>query len=73
MKKIKYVDDYGNELKKVTIYFEIVYSGQTIEQTLLFPKDMTNREILEVARQFREGETRCGWYYPDEEKEIDEV
>ena len=37
MKKIKYVDDYGNELKKVTIYFEIVYSGQTIEQTLLLP------------------------------------
>lgn len=73
MKKINYVDDYGNELKKVTVYFEIVYSGQTIETTLLLPKDMTDREILEVARQFRDGETKCGWYYPEEEEEGDEI
>ena len=67
MKKINYVDNDGNELKKVTVYFEIVDTGQTIETTLLLPKDMTNREILEVARQFRDGEITCGWYYPEEE------
>ena len=66
MKKINYVDNDGNELKKVAVYFEIVDTSQTIETTLLLPKDMTNREILEVARQFRDGETTCGWYYPEE-------
>lgn len=69
MKKINYVDDYENELKKVTVYFEIINTGQTIETTLFLPKDMTNREILEVARQFRDGETTCGWYYPDEDED----
>ena len=69
MKKINYVDDYGNELKKVTIYFEILYSGQTIEQTLLLPKDMTDEEITEIARQFRDTETKYSWYYLDEEEE----
>ena len=68
MKKINYVDDYGNELKKVTVYFEIVDTSQTIETTLLLPKDMTNREILEVARQFRDGETTCGWHYLEEDE-----
>ena len=67
MKKINYVDNDGNELKKVAIYFEINETGESLETILLLPKDMTNREILEVARQFREGETRCGWYCPEEE------
>lgn len=73
MKKINYVDNDGNELKKVTIYFEINEIGQSIETILLLPKDMTDEEIAKIARQFRDEETKYGWYYSDEEKEIDEV
>ena len=61
MKKINYVDNDGNELQKVAIYFEINEIGQSIETILLLPKGMTDEE------------TSYGWYYPDEEKESDEV
>ena len=73
MKKINYVDNDGNELKKVAIYFEINEIGQSIETILLLPKSMTDEEIAKIARQFRDEETSYGWYYPDEEKEGDEV
>lgn len=73
MKKINYVDNDGNELQKVAIYFEIKETGQSIETILLLPKDMTDEEIAKIARQFRDEETSYGWHYPDEEKEIDEV
>ena len=73
MKKVNYVDNDGNELKKVAIYFEINEICQRIETILLLPKDMTDEEIAKIARQFRDEETSYGWYYLDEEKEIDEV
>ena len=61
MKKIKYVDNDDNELKKVMISFEITYTGEGFQTIMLLPKDMTDEE------------TSYGWYYPNEEKEIDEV
>ena len=67
MKKIHYVDNDGNELQKVVIYFEIKEAGQSIETILLLPKDMTDEEIAKIARQFRDEETSYGWYYPEED------
>lgn len=67
MKKINYVDNEGNEMKKVAIYFEIKEIGQTIETILLLPKNIEDEEIAKIARQFRDTETNYGWYYPDEE------
>lgn len=69
MKKINYVDNEGNEMKKVAIYFEIKEIGQTIETILLLPKSIEDEEIAKIARQFRDTETTYGWYYPDEENE----
>lgn len=69
MKKINYVDNDGNELQKVAIYFEIKETGQSIETILLLPKDMTDEEIAKIARQFRDEETSYGWYYPEEDEE----
>ena len=69
MKKINYVDNDGNELQKVAIYFGIKETGQSIETILLLPKDMTDEEIAKIARQFRDEETSYGWYYPDEKEE----
>ena len=71
MKKIKYVDNDGNELKKVMVSFEITYTGEGFQTVMLLPKDMTDEEITEIARQFRDTETNYGWYYPDEENEED--
>ena len=71
MKKINYVDNDGNELQKVAIYFEIKETGQSIETILLLPKDMTDEEITEIARRFRDTETKYSWYYLDEEEEED--
>ena len=61
MKKINYVDNDGNELQKVAIYFEINETGESLETILLLPKNIKDEE------------TSYGWYYPNEEKEIDEV
>ena len=69
MKKINYVDNDGNELKKVAIYFEINEIGQSIETILLLPKGMTDEEIAKIARQFRDTETKYSWYYLDEDEE----
>ena len=69
MKKINYVDNDGNELQKVAIYFEIKETGQSIETILLLPKDMTDEEIAKITRQFRDEETSYGWYYPEEDEE----
>ena len=71
MKKIKYVDNEGNEMKKVVIYFEVKETGQSIETILLLPKNIEDEEIAKIARQFRDTETTYGWYYPDEENEED--
>ena len=72
MKKIKYVDNDGNELKKVMISFEITYTGDGFQKILLLPKDMTDEEITEIARQFRDTETKYSWYYPEEDEEESE-
>lgn len=71
MKKINYVDNEGNEMKKVAIYFEVKETGQSIETILLLPKSIEDEEIAKIARQFRDTETNYGWYYPDEENEED--
>lgn len=71
MKKIHYVDNEGNEMKKVAIYFEIKEIRQTIETILLLPKNIEDEEIAKIARQFRDTETTYGWYYPNEENEED--
>ena len=68
MKKIKYVDNDGNELKKVMVSFEITYTGEGFQTIMLLPKDMTDEEITEIARQFRDIETKYSWYYLDEDK-----
>ena len=44
MKKIKYVDNDGNELKKVMVSFEITYTGEGFQTIMLLPKDMTDEE-----------------------------
>jgi len=31
------------------------------------PKNMTDEEIMNIARDFRNSETNCGFYYPDED------
>lgn len=67
MKKINYVDNEGNEMKKVAIYFEVKEIGQTIETILLLPKSIEDEEIAKIARQFRDTETNYGWYYPEED------
>ena len=69
MKKIHYVDNDGNELKKVMISFEITYTGEGFQTIMLLPKDMTDEEITEIARQFRDEETKYSWYYPEEDEE----
>lgn len=68
-KKIRYVDDEGNEMKKVAVYFELVYYGEVFKTFLTVPENMTDEEIMNIARDFRNGETKCGFYYPDEDEE----
>ena len=38
-KKIHYIDEDGNELKRVGIYFEIRYTGETFEMFITVPKN----------------------------------
>lgn len=68
-KKIYYVDNEGNEMKRVVIYFEVTYTGATLETFLTVPKGMTDEEIMLLAKSFRNTETKCGFYYPDEDEE----
>ena len=58
MKKIKHVGNDGNELKKVMGSFEITYTGEGFQTITLLPKDMTDEEITEIARQFRNIENK---------------
>ena len=69
MKKIKYVDNDGNELKKVMISFEITYTGEGFQTIMLLPKDMTDEEITEIATRSSDTETTYSWSYLDEEEE----
>lgn len=66
-KKIHYIDEDGNELKRVVLYFEISYTGETVETFVTIPKNMTDEEIMNIARNFRNSETNYGFYYPDED------
>ena len=66
-KKIHYIDEDGNELKRVVLYFEISYTGETVETFVTIPKNMTDEEIMNIARDFRNSETNYGFYYPDED------
>ena len=66
-KKIHYIDEDGNELKRVGIYFEIRYTSETFEMFITVPKNMTDEEIMNIARDFRNSETNYGFYYPDED------
>ena len=66
-KKIHYINEDGNELKRVGIYFEIRYTGETFEMFITVPINMTDEEIMNIARDFSNSETNCGFYYPDED------
>ena len=66
-KKIHYIDEDGNELKRVVLYFKIDYTGETVETFVTIPKNMTDEEIMNIARDFRNSETNYGFYYPDED------
>ena len=66
-KKIHYVDENGVAMKRVILYFEIGYTGETIESFVTVPKNMTDEEIRNMARDFRNSETSYGFYYPDED------
>ena len=69
MKKINYVDNDGNELKKVVVYFQVNETGESLETVLLLPKNIKDEEIAKIARQFRDTETKYSWYYLDEDEE----
>ena len=66
-KKIHYIDEDGNELKRVGIYFETRNTGETLEMFITKKKNMTDEEIMNIARDFRNSETNYGFYYPDED------
>lgn len=66
-KKNHYIDEDGNELKRAVLYFEIGYTGETVETFVTIPKNMTDEEIMNIARDFRNSETNYGFYYPDED------
>lgn len=66
-KKIHYIDEDGNELKRVVLYLEIGYTGETLETFVTIPKNMTDKEIMNLARDFRNSETNYGFYYLDED------
>ena len=66
-KKIHYIDEDGNELKRVVVYFKIRYTDETVEMFVTVPKNMTDEEIMNIARDFRNSETDYGFYYPDED------
>ena len=66
-KKIHYIDEDGNELKRAVLYFKIRYTDETVEMFVTVPKNMTDEEIMNIARDFRNSETDYGFYYPDED------
>lgn len=66
-KKIHYVDEDGVAMKRVVLYFEIGYTGETVETFVTIPKNMTDEDIKNMARDFRNSETNYGFYYPDED------
>ena len=65
-KKINYTDENGVAMKRVVLYLEFDYTGETIETLITVPKSMTDKEIMDMAKDFRDSEIKCGFYYPDE-------
>ena len=65
-KKINYTDENGAAMKRVVLYLEFGYTGETIETFITVPKSMTDKEIMDMAKDFRDSEIKCGFYYPDE-------
>ena len=66
-KKIHYVDENGVEMKRVVLYLEIGYTSEMLETYVTVPKSMSDEEIMNMARDFRNSETNYGFYYPDED------
>ena len=66
-KKINYVDENGTAMKRVVLYLEFGYTGETIETFITVPKSMTDKEIMDMAKDFRDSEIKYGFYYPDED------
>ena len=66
-KKINYTDENGIAMKRVVLYLEIGYTGEMLETYVTVPKNMTDEEIMNIARDFRNSETNYGFYYPDED------
>ena len=66
-KKINYTDENGVAMKRVVLYLELGYTGETIETFITVPKNMTDEQIMNMARDFRDSEIKYGFYYPDED------
>ena len=66
-KKIHYVDGYGIKMKRVAICFEVIETALVLETIITVPEDTTDEEIMNLAKTFRNAETQCSFYYPDEE------
>ena len=65
-KKIHYTDENGVAMKRVVLYLEFGYTNETIETFITVPKSMTDKEIMDMAKDFRDSEIKYGFYYPDE-------
>ena len=66
-KKINYADENGTAMKRVVLYLEFGYTGETIETFITVPKSMTDKEIMDMAKDFRDSEIKYGFYYLDED------
>ena len=66
-KKIHYTNEDGASMKRVVLSLEINYTGEILETFVTVPKSMTDEEIMNMARDFRNSETNYGFYYPDED------
>lgn len=68
MGKVNYTNDDGARLKRLVIYFTVKETQTTLESFITVPENMTDEEIMDIAKQFRDAETECGFYDPDEEE-----
>lgn len=68
MGKVIYTNDDGARLKRLVIYFTVKETQTTLETFITVPENMTDEEIMNLARTFRNAETECGFYDPDEEE-----
>ena len=53
-------------MKRVVLYLEIGYTSEMLETYVTVPKNMTDEQIMNMARDFRDSEIKYGFYYPDE-------